>query len=307
METGTPETASRVPVADCTRPSVVRAWAREYGVEPSRSLGQNFLIDGNIRDIILDACDIHPCEGFLEIGPGLGALTAGLLARGARVVALEKDRRLLPPLRDHLHAYPGFTLRHGDALTDAVPLLADEHLVKVVSNLPYNPGSRILLDLVMAEHAPARLVVTVQAEVAERITARPGTKNFSLLSLWCQTFFTAVCVKRVRPSCFWPRPRVQSAVVQMEARNGAALQRDAVPYFQRFTKLAFRYPRKQMGHILSLLGVDSGLTDSYSDDMLGPAWQRRRPADLSVAAWCSLAAYLRQADVQFAVDGQHKE
>ena len=287
------EQLEEYPASHFTRPSVIRSWADAFGIRPSRSLGQNFLIDGNIRDILLDACGIGPGDGVLEIGPGLGAVTAGLLERGARVVAIEKDRRLLVPLEQHLRGYPGLVLIEGDALEEALPLLVEHQLTKVVSNLPYNPGSRILLDIVTSRHAPARIAVTVQDEVAERITAKPGTTDFSLMSLWCQVFYEVTYVKRVSANCFWPRPRVQSAIVRLCKRDQAGVSREGFPFFQALTKRMFQQPRKQMGHILMMLAGDPVLTGVHPADMLDPAWQHLRPADVTVGAWCALAESIR--------------
>lgn len=281
------------PASHFTRPSVIRAWADAFEIHPSRSLGQNFLIDGNIRDILLDAVGIGAGDGVLEIGPGLGAVTAALLERGARVVAIEKDRRLIGPLQEHLGGHSGFILVEGDALEEALPLLAAHNLAKVVSNLPYNPGSRILLDIVTAVNAPAYIAVTVQDEVAERITAKPGTNDFSLMSLWCQVFYEVTYVKRVSANCFWPRPRVQSAIVRLHKRAQAALNREGFPFFQALTKRIFQQPRKQMGHILMSLADDPVLTLTNPADMLEPAWQHLRPSDVSVDTWCALSEAVR--------------
>lgn len=277
---------------DFTRPSVIRTWLEEAGIRPNRMLGQNFLIDGNILQILLDSCGITSGDRVLEVGPGLGAVTAGLLARGATVVALEKDTRLLPLLHTHLAGVGQLKLLQGDALSDAEGLLSTERIDKVVSNLPYTPGTRILVELATSVDRPAQIAVTVQDEVAGRITAEPGTGAFGLLGLWCGIYHEVRYVKRISPNCFWPRPQIRSAIVHLQRRDNPLLPREGWPFFQALTRRAFQQRRKQMGH---LLAKDPGLTVADPVDMLPPAYQHARPEDLPIVVWCELSERLRLA------------
>ena len=152
-----------------TKPSDVRALLAAMDFHPSRVLGQNFLIDANILNILLDAAALAPTDAVLEVGPGLGVLTEGLIERAGRVVAVEKDSRLFEWLQNNYTASPKITLIHSDILdVELAPLLAGG-VNKCVANLPYAVASRFLVELMGAERAPERIVVTVQLEVAERL------------------------------------------------------------------------------------------------------------------------------------------
>lgn len=280
------------PVNMFTRPSVVRAWLREANIRPNRLLGQNFLIDGNILHLLLESADVSSGDHVLEVGPGVGGLTAGLLDRGARVLAVEKDERLLPLLEMHLGAHAGFQLVAGDALSVVPDALARNHITKMIANLPYTPGTRILVDVATSERRPERIVVMVQDEVANRITATPGTSAFGMLSLWCRVFYDVRYIKRVGPNCFWPRPKVDSAIVLFDRLSDPLLPADGWFYFRALTKHLFQQRRKQMGHVLRMLH-DEGVLGVNGVDFLTPDQQRLRPEAVPLDVWCRLSENMR--------------
>lgn len=278
-------------MSQLTRLSEVRSLARRYDIHPSRALGQNFLIDANILDILLTASGCQPGDDVLEVGPGMGVVTAGLIARGMRVFAIEKDYRLCAFLRENIMDKTAFNLIEGDALELAVPLVREHRIRRFVSNLPYNPGSRILLELVCADVAPETLTVTVQLEVAERLSASAGGRAYGLLGLWCQLHYAVSLAKVVSPNCFWPRPAIRSAIVHLRRREDALLAPEALPRFYAITRYAFQHRRKQLVSLLTKaptsLKVDvdcirSRLAASGYDD-------RVRPEDVPVSVWCELA------------------
>ncbi len=234
-----------------TRLSEVRRLLIERDFHPSRLLGQNFLVDGNILDILISTSEVEPGDRVLEIGPGLGAVTTGLLEAGAHVTAIEKDHRLVDLLLGLSGAEDRLTLVEGDALEQSLPLIRRQRLTRLVSNLPYGPGSRILVDLLC--HAPGlqTLTVTVQLEVAERLVAVPGGKDFGILGLWGQVHAEVELVKEVSPGCFWPRPAVTSAIVHMRRRPRSALPADDLPFFYGLTRHAFQQRRKQLVSLLA--------------------------------------------------------
>ena len=163
-----------------TSPSQVKAWCIGNGFHPNRTLGQNFLIDRNALDAILDATGLDAPAKVLEIGPGLGVLTEGLLQRGHAVTAIEKDPVLADRLADALGAPVGLTVLKGDAL-DLIKTGACDGFPALVSNLPYQAGTRILLELVRrVPSIPETMTVLVQTEVAERLAAGPGSKTRGL-------------------------------------------------------------------------------------------------------------------------------
>ena len=231
-----------------TSPRQVKEWCLANGFHPNKVLGQNFLIDKNALDAIIDAAGLPPGAPtrVLEIGPGLGVLTEGLLQRGCRVTAIEKDPVLADRLAGSLGSPANLTVNKGDALDFIAGGACDDYPF-LVSNLPYQAGTRILLELVQ-RLSPAVMVVLVQTEVADRLVAGPGSKTRGLAGVWAQLDYDVKAVRKVAASCFWPRPEIGSTVVRLVRHhrndNLSAAARDA---FHRYTKLAFEHRRKQLG------------------------------------------------------------
>lgn len=193
---------------------------REFGIRPRKRFGQNFLVDENILSKIVEAAQLAPSDVVLEVGPGLGALTAALAARAAQVVAVELDRDLLPVLQATVGEVPNLRLVQGDildlSLDDLLPPEAKEF--KVVANLPYYITSPVLLKFLNAARPWTRLVLMVQREVAERLIAPPGSKEYGSLTISVQFFAEARVVARAPRTAFFPPPEVDSAVVALAAR-----------------------------------------------------------------------------------------
>ena len=239
-------------------PSQVKAWCQANGFHPNKVLGQNFLIDRNALDDILDLAELVPGEQVLEIGPGLGALTAGLLERGCSVVAVEKDPVLADRLADALGHPAALTVVKGDALDLAKDGSLDG-FGKMVSNLPYQAGTRILLELIKrldrtlageCGSIPSTIVILVQTEVAERLAAGPGSKTRGLAGVWAQLDYDVTVARAVAATCFWPRPEVGSSVVKLVRHHmNDSLSPAQRELFRRLTKQAFEHRRKQMGSI----------------------------------------------------------
>ncbi len=277
-----------------TRLSEVRSLADAHGIHPSRALGQNFLIDGNVLDILITAADIHPGDRVLEVGPGMGVVTEDLLGCGALVTAIEKDHRLAALLRETFATEPRLRLIEGDALDQSVALLREHGLTKLVSNLPYNPGSRILLDVICTDCAPLSITVTVQLEVAERLTARPGCKAYGLLGVWSQLHYEVKTVKVISPSCFWPRPTIRSAIVTLHRRPEPLLAPPVFAGFYGLTRHCFQHRRKQL---VALLAKAPEALRIPADDSMGLLQRlgidaEARPENLTVEAWCMFAQRL---------------
>lgn len=239
-----------------TSPSQVKEWCLANGFHPNKVLGQNFLIDRNALEAIVDAANIPapvqdaPPMRVLEIGPGLGVLTEELLRRGHAVTAVEKD----PVLADRLAEALGNPVRLAVLKGDALDYISDgacDGFPYLVSNLPYQAGTRILLELVQRPAAaPETLVVLVQTEVAERLAAGPGSKTRGLAGVWAQLDYDVTSVRKVAASCFWPRPEIGSTVVRLVRHHrNDALSPAARDLFHRLTKQAFEHRRKQLGSI----------------------------------------------------------
>ncbi len=201
-----------------TRPSEVRALLTQLDFHPSRILGQNFLIDRNILNILLDAAEIQTADAVVEVGPGLGVLTEALLDRATSLTAVEKDNRLAPYLRERFASHPKLTLHHADILDCDFPALFPRAGMKLVANLPYAIAARLLVELTAIPHPPSLIVVTIQREVAERLAAKPGSNDYGLLSILLQRHYTIATIKHISPSCFWPPPEVQSSISKLVRR-----------------------------------------------------------------------------------------
>jgi len=277
-----------------TSPSQVRALLAGFGFQPSRLLGQNFLIDRNILDILIKTVELDSRDHVLEIGPGLGVVTERLLDCAGRVTAVEKDKRLYRFLQENFQERKNFELINADMLDVSADELASAGVNKVVSNLPYSVGSRILVDMIMARVSPGRMVVTVQLEVAQRLVAPPGGKEYGVLSVWAQSGYDLEIVKKVSPGCFWPKPEVTSAIVSLKKHDRFPMGPGQKKLFFAITKQVFAHRRKQLA---SSLGKVDGLEEMNQERavaLLGEIGvdSRARPENLGVAEWCKLVKAL---------------
>lgn len=274
-----------------TSPSQVIALLQEHDLQPNSLLGQNFLIDANIRDIIVAAADVRPDDVVLEVGPGLGVLTEQLVMRARRVVAVEKDRGLHRFLCREYPDHPSLSLVLGDALDLDAGFFGREGITSLVSNLPYSVGSRVLMNVFALPHPPRQVTVTVQLEVAERLAAGPGDKERGLLGVWAQRVYAVETVKVISPSCFHPRPKVKSAVVRMTRLPEDRLQAGDRRMFALLTKEAFAYRRKQMATIMARVAGPLGVTPDQAVAVLGQSGldPRIRPEMITVDQWQQLA------------------
>lgn len=263
---------------------------RRHGLDARRRLGQHFLLDLVLTSRIARMAGDLAASDVLEIGPGPGGLTRALLAEGARhVVAVEKDARALPALEEISAAWPGrLTVIHGDALTlDLSPHLGPP--VKVVANLPYNIGTELLVNWLTPAAWPPfwqSLTLMFQREVAERITARPGTAQYGRLSLLVAWRCDARIVMRLPPEAFVPRPRVHSAVVRINPLPAPRFAADEAR-LQQVIARAFNQRRKMLRSALRGLAPDI-------EDRLRLAGIRptQRAAEITLEQFCALARLL---------------
>lgn len=275
-------------------PRQVRELLQRLDFQPSRVLGQNFLIDGNTLRILVDLVDPQPADTLLEVGPGLGVLTAPLLQRAGALIAVEKDPRLFRYLQEQFADQPALTLLHADILRALPEHRLLERVNKIASNLPYSIAGRFLVDLSFAARPPARAVLTVQDEVADRLVALPGTKDYGALTVFLQNAFRIRAPHRVPASCFFPRPQVQSAIVVLEAQPPAPRPDAEERVFRALVRHAFSQRRKQMGVLLARAPEEIQVTREQAVrlmEALGtpPA---ARPEEMAPPAWRQLAAAL---------------
>ena len=271
-----------------TSPSQVKAWCIENDFHPNKVLGQNFLIDQNALKAIVDT-GLEGVEkktakatgegriSVLEIGPGMGVLTEEMLKRGAEVIAVEKDPVLAARLKASLGNPAGLTVIARDALeviaasssspspSSSPSSLAFDSFSCMVSNLPYQAGTRILLDLVLMRALPA-MTVLVQTEVADRLAAKEGSKVRGLAGVWAQLDYDVRIVRKVAASCFWPRPAIGSTVVRLDRHDrNLGLSKAERAVFHRLTKQAFEHRRKQLGSVFKDLIQSTARAEELSN------------------------------------------
>lgn len=222
------------------KPSALKAFLAEIGAAPIKSLSQNFLIDGNIIRKIVKLADVKQGDSVLEIGPGPGALTEELLLQGATVTAVEKDRKFAAALHRLQTKDQRLQVIEEDVL-EWHPTLKSR--TKLIANLPYNITTPILTHFLPKIECLESLTVMVQKEVGERLLAKPGSKMYGSLSLFVQFYSTPVKGFIVEPTCFYPVPKVQSAVVQFKLKK-PPLQ-DESSFFE-LTRCAFGQRRKMV-------------------------------------------------------------
>lgn len=233
---------------------------KTFGIHMSKKLGQNFLIRKEIVDGIVAAAELQPGESVLEIGPGIGTLTQGMAETGAQVTAVELDRKLIDVLAKTLAGYDNVRVIHGDILKLDISREITAEKYKVVANLPYYITTPIIM-MFLENRLPVDVLVTmVQKEVAERMVAAPGGKEYGALSVAVQYFTTPEIMFTVPPSSFIPAPAVESAVIRCRVREVPPVTVDEKAFF-RIVKAAFSQRRKTFGNTLKSAGLPKPLID----------------------------------------------
>jgi 16S rRNA (adenine1518-N6/adenine1519-N6)-dimethyltransferase len=284
------------PIGDVTmKLSEITATLQEIGVSPVKKLGQNFLHDQNLARCIVQAAALTPDDYVVEIGPGLGALTSLMLVTGARVLAIEKDTRLAAFLSERL-MHPRLKVLNEDALDFDVRPLFCEPRVKLIGNLPYNISSPVLGKFVQYPSPISLWLFTLQREVATRLTALPGTRDYGALTVRLQLYHRVEHLRNIPASVFVPQPEVASALVRMVPRDPLELPACDDELLNELLHRGFAQRRKQLQNVVSDLVSD--WPNVATKIGIEP---KARAEDLSLEQWIALAnetAPIRSSDKQ---------
>ncbi len=236
-------------------PAATAEIIRKYGFSFQKKFGQNFLVDANILNKIVDSADIHKDDCVIEIGPGIGTLTQYLAESAGEVIAVEIDKNLIPILNETLSGYENVTIINGDILkTDINKLVRERNQgrpVKVIANLPYYITTPIIMGL-FESHVPlSSITIMVQKEVANRMQSGPGTKDYGVLSLAVQYYARPEILMQVSPACFMPRPNVGSAVIRLVKYEEPPVTVENERKLFALIRAAFNQRRKTLANALA--------------------------------------------------------
>jgi 16S rRNA (adenine1518-N6/adenine1519-N6)-dimethyltransferase len=270
---------------------------KQQGVLPKQALGQHFLIDQGIAEKIVRLADLSAEDCVVEIGPGMGVLTFLMLPQVKRVIAVELDQGMADYLREKGQGKASLTVIHEDVLgfDFARAAQAAGKRLKVVANLPYNISTPVIFRLLDSREALTHLTLMLQREVAERIIATPGGKDYGLLSIFTQLYTAPKIIMRVPPEAFHPRPKVESAVVQFEVLERSRIAIEDEGFFKKVAKAAFAQRRKTL--LNALRGSPLPLPREKIEAALIAVGidPRRRAETLDLAEFQRLAETLKKA------------
>jgi 16S rRNA (adenine1518-N6/adenine1519-N6)-dimethyltransferase len=272
----------------------VRAALGGSDFRPRKGRGQNFLVHERVIDGIIGLLDLKPNEAVFEIGPGLGFLTRRLLDRAEQVWAIEVDAFLAEQLRQSAFgADPKFHLLHGDFLQFAPAEFLPRRLMKLAGNLPYSIATAVLFRIFEMREQFSLLVLMLQKEVADRVVAKPGTKDYGALSVWAQIYGRVTGKLPVSAEAFFPRPKVQSTVLKIELFSEPRIAQADLPALQRLVRAAFGQRRKTLANALAAyVGHERAQIEKWlRDEKIDPA---RRGETLTVDEFIGLAPGLRR-------------
>lgn len=267
-------------------PQVTNHILHRFKLRADKKLGQNFLIDETVVRRIVEAAELTPEDTVLEVGPGIGTLTQGLAESGANVVAVELDKRLLPVLDVTLEGYDNVRIVNGDILQVDIMEQVQKPDFKCCANLPYYITTPIIFAILEKRLPMERLVVMVQKEVAERMAAKPGSKDYGALSVAIQYFTEPEIAFIVPPSSFIPAPSVDSAVIVCKRRSTPPVEVCDENLFFRVVKAAFSLRRKMLSNSLKNMGIKGEQVTKWLE--LAGVDGKRRAETLSLEDFAAL-------------------
>jgi len=257
---------------------------------PKKHLGQHFLQDPEIISKIIEAADIHKEDVVVEIGPGRGALTFRMAEIASEVIAIEIDSSIIENLKERAAKYPGLTIVEADALQ--FPYHQIGARFKVVANLPYYMSTPILFRLIELRDMVSLMTIMLQKEVADRVVAAPGSKDYGILSIAVQFYALPEIAFNVSRKMFYPEPRVDSSVLKIVLREKVAVDVRNEGLFWGLIKSAFYYRRKTLLNSLSLSGHSKVIIKDVLD--MAKIDQNMRPEDVSMEEWGKIADTLME-------------
>lgn len=265
---------------------------RKYGFKFTKSLGQNFLIDDSVLEDIVEGAEICKDDFVIEIGPGVGTLTRELLKRAKRVCAIELDSDLIPILQKELKDFDNFILINKDALkVDFNEIIGEEKSVKLVANLPYYVTTPIILKLLTGGYPFKSLTIMIQKEVAERIDAVPGGKDYGSLSLLVQYYCNTKIIRKVAPSSFIPQPKVDSMVINLERLDTPRVSVKDEKLFFDLIRDSFNMRRKTLSNALKNIKLSKeDMAKAFEIAGIDP---KRRGETLSIEEFARLADVIK--------------
>ena len=274
-------------------PQVTQHILNRFKLRADKKLGQNFLIDENVVRQIVAAAELSEADTVLEVGPGIGTLTQGIAESKARVVAVELDTRLLPVLATTLNGYDNVRVVHGDILKVNIMEEVGAPSFKVCANLPYYITTPIIFALLEKRLPMERLVAMVQKEVAERMAAQPGGKEYGALSVAIQYYTEPKIAFIVPPTSFIPAPAVESAVIVCKRRIKPPVEVCDEGLFFRVVKAAFSLRRKMLSNSLKNMGIKSEQVAKWLE--LAGVDGKRRAETLSLEDFAKLTNSFNEA------------
>jgi len=278
---------------DLTSPKIIKELLAKYETRPSKGLGQNFLIDKNVLSKIIEASDLKNTDMVLEVGPGLGTLTQELAKKAELVIAVEKDKTVIKILEETLSDFKNVQIIQGDILKlDIFKLISNLKFqisnFKVVANIPYYLTSPLIRKLLESKNPPKDIILMVQKEVAQRICSKPPDMN--LLAVSVQFYAEPKIISHVLKNCFWPAPKVDSAIIKITPQKEYSIPVDS---FFKVVKAGFSQPRKQLGNNLSkILKIErKKINEWLQSNSIVPT---RRAETLSIENWVLLTKTFSQ-------------
>ena len=275
---------------DLTSSKTIKELFSRYGTRPSKGLGQNFLIDKNILKKIISTAEIKTDDTILEVGPGIGTLTAELAQKAKKVISIEKDKTMVEILKETLKDYKNIEVINADILK-INPKTYTLNPYKIVANIPYYLTSPLIRKFLEEKNPPQEIILMMQKEVAQRICAKPP--SMSLLAVSVQFYAEPKIISYVSKNCFWPAPKVDSAIIKIIPYRSPASGRSpaSVQNFFSIVKAGFSQPRKQLaGNLSKLLKLDKKIVESWLlENNIKPI---QRAETLSIENWKNLTKSL---------------